>query len=258
MIGLDHRLQSFLNPADHRSLIVDTSASLSLGALPGLENYTLSVRRILPYSNGVVCSPGQITKLTHLDKHAAGLLVRMDWNNTLRNDSFVLPVTTPQRVPILSVHDALDLGAVGMVITFLLGYEEALEADCLKSTVHLALEGKALGLPLVVEVQPSGPRVTLPGKAVELGVSYALEGGADIIVLPYPGSSSLKTISQFSSVPWLVKPASLEAVQAVLAETLELGGSGIWLDHTIFTQPDPAAYLSDLMGIVHQLTPAAD
>ena len=252
MIGIEHRLQAFINPSDRRALIIDTSAGLSLGALSGLENFVPSARAILPHANGIVCSPGQITKLTHLDKQDAGLLVRMDWNNTLRPDSFALPVTTPHRVPILSAQDALDLGASGMVITFLLGYEEALEADCLQSTVQLALEGKALGLPLVVEVQSTGPRVSLPAKAVELGVSYALEGGADVIVLPHPGTTSLKTISQFCSVPWLVKPAGLDTARAILPEILDLGGSGLWLDHELFSRDDPAEVARDLMERLHK------
>ena len=255
MIGLEYRMQAFINPSDHRALIVDTSAGLSLGALPGLEHFTQAVRTILPHANGVVCSPGQITRLTQLVRQDAGLLVRMDWNNTLRSDSLVLPMSTPHRVPLLSVQDALDLGAVGMVNTFLLGFEEAIEAACLRSTVHFALEGKSLGIPLIVDVQPTGPRVSLPGKAVELGVSYALEGGAEAVALPYPGSTSLKTISQFCSIPWFIKPTTPEEIQAVLQETLSLGGAGLYLDHSVFTQPDPANYLDELLGLVHQ--PAA-
>ena len=199
MIGIEHRLQTFLDPLDQRSIIVDTSAGLALGALPGLENYMLSVQAILPHANGIVCSPGQITKLTHLQKQDAGLLVRMDWNNTLRPDSFYLPVSIPNRIAILTPQDALDLGAVGMATTFLLGYDEALEAACLRSTVQLAIEGKAFGLPLLVEIQSTGPRISLPAKAVELGVSYALEGGADVIVLPHPISPVRSTIPIFLS-----------------------------------------------------------
>ena len=87
---------------------------------------------------------------------------------------------------LLDAGDALELGATGMVLSFLLGYEETVEAACLKTTVQLALAGKDLGLPLLVEVCPSGPRVSLPGKAVESGASYALESGADVVVVPSP------------------------------------------------------------------------
>ena len=201
------------------------------------------MRPILPQVDGVVCSPGQIKKLVGLTKVDAGLLVRADWHNTLRGEAFVLPMSKAQRTTVLGAGEALDLGAAGMVMTFLLGYEEALEADCLQTAVSLALDGKALGIPLVVEVQTSGPRVSQPGKAVELGVSYVLEAGADVIVVPYPGSASLETIGQFVSVPWLLNPTNLENASRELSEALSRGARGLWCDHTLFAQADPVNFL---------------
>jgi len=254
MQGVEYRLQAFIKSSDQRSLIVDASAGLSLGALPGLENFTPAVRRIMPQVDGVVCSPGQINKFAGTTKEDAGLLVRVDWHNTLRSGEFVLPVIKPQRVPVLTAQDALDLGAVGMVMTFLLGYEEELEAACLHATVNLALDGKSLGMPLIVEVQASGPRVSLPGKAVELGVSYALEGGADVIVVPYPGRRSLETIGQFASVPWLLKPTSLDSALPELKEAISLGAQGLWIDFTLFAQPDPSGLLQSFYRNLHLIS----
>lgn len=251
MNGIEYRLQAFIRPSDRRCLMVDTSAGLSLGALPGLEEYLPSVRPILSKADGVVCSPGQISKLTGLSKTEAGLLARMDWHNTLRGPGFVLPAVQPQRVPVLTVEDAVSLGAVGMVTTFLLGYEEELEAECLRTTVQFAIEGKKAGLPLVVEVQPSGPRVSIPDKAVELGASYALEGGADAIALPYPGTKSLKTIAGFVSVPWLVRPSRLETALVELQEALDLGAAGLWLDHGIFAPGAPVNLIDAARAVLH-------
>jgi len=251
MIGIEYRLKTFISPKDGRCLLVDTSAGLSLGVLPGLENYPSAVRAILPQANGVVCSPGQIGRLGPLQKTDAALLVRMDWNNTLRKSDFVLPSAHPQRLPILTTQDALDLGAEAMISTFLLGFEEEVEAACLRSTVELALEGKRLGLPLVIEIQTTGSRVSLPGKAVELGASYALEGGADVIVVPYPGKSSLKTISQFVSVPWLLCPSSLQNARVELEEALGIGATGLWLGHAIFAEHNLPGLLDEFNRLLH-------
>ena len=118
-----------------------------------------------------------------------------------------------------------------MVATFLLGYEEEIEAGCQKAAVQLALTGKEFGLPLLVEVRTTGARISLPGKAVELGASYALECGADGIVIPYPGQASLKTIASMLSVPWFVKPTSAGTVFAEWEQAGGLGAAGFWLDH---------------------------
>jgi DhnA family fructose-bisphosphate aldolase class Ia len=253
MSGIVFRMNEFIDKSDQRSLIIDTSAGMALGPLPGLEDYSQAVRPLLSLADGVVCSPGQMRRLTNATRQDAGLLMRMDWTNTMRSADFVLPPEHARNFSIFSAQDALDFGATGMVISFLLGYEEEIEAACLKATVTLGLAGKDLGLPLVVEVRTSGPRVSLPGKAVELGASYALEGGADVIVVPYPGSASLKTIAEMVSVPWLVKPAGLEQAAEQMAEAITNGAAGVWLDHTLFVQPDPAAVLTMLGNQLHRV-----
>lgn len=259
MDGLTYRLNEWIRPTDHRSLLVDSSAGLALGTLPGLEDYAHGTRAILPLIDGLVCSPGQIRRLVPVPgskalvntRSNAALLVRMDWTNTLRGTDFVLPPAAPRRLPILTPQDALDLGATGMVASFYLGYEEEIEAACLKSTVQWALAGKTLGLPLLIEVCPSGPRVMLPDKAVELGASYAFEGGADVIVVPRAGRKTLETLAAFLSVPWLVKASSPEAAAPELEEALACGASGIWLDHRIFSAANPAASLQSLSERLH-------
>ena len=251
MSGINYRLDEFIPPEDRRSLLVDTSAGLALGALPGLEAFTPGVRPALQHADGVVCSPGQLRRLEPRTRGQAGVLARMDWTNTLRGQDFVLQPEQARRVSVLSAQDARALGACGMVASFLLGYEEEIEAASLLATVQLALAGKDLGLPLVVEVCPTGPRITLYGKAVELAVSYALEGGADVIVFPNPGPASLETIAAFASVPWLMKAGSLETAQADLETALAAGGAGLWLDHTVFARPGLAEHLGALHARLH-------
>lgn len=252
MQGIHYRLREFLRPADNRCILVDTSAGLSLGTLPGLEDFAGAVRPIFPIVDGVICSPGQLRRLGQRTRGEAALLVRMEWTNTLRGADFVLPPTDTRRIPVLTPQDALDLGAVAMVTSFLLGYEEEIEADCLRQTAQWALEGQACGLPLVVEIRVTGPRIALPDKAVELGASYALEAGADVIAVPCPGPESLKTIAQFVSVPWLIRPSRLDRAAAELQQALSTGAAGLWLDHTVFAQADRIQILKSLGDQTHQ------
>jgi len=255
MKGIAYRLLELFDPLDQRGLFIDTSAGAVLGVIPGLEDFSQAAGSMLPWIDGLVCSPGQMRRLRKRTQHEAALLVRVDWSNALRGMDFVLPPTEIHHMPILKPQDALDLGAAAMVATFLLGYEEDIEAACMINTVQYGLEGKDIGLPLVVEVDISGPRVSLANKAVELGVSYALEGGADVIVLPYPGKKSLESIAAMVSVPWLVKPTSLEAAETELTEALALGASGFWSTHTVFNLPDPLGTVKSWRE--HLRTPAS-
>jgi DhnA family fructose-bisphosphate aldolase class Ia len=118
--------------------------------------------------------------------------------------------------------------------------------------VHWALDGNSIGLPLIVEVRATGPRVSIPHKAIELGASYALEGGADAIVIPYPGRKSLEAIAAMVSVPWLIKPSHFENAAAELNEAIELGGAGVWFDHTVFARSNTVEMLQDFAAQVHQ------
>jgi DhnA family fructose-bisphosphate aldolase class Ia len=146
----------------------------------------------------------------------------------------------------------LDLGANALVMYFILGHEEEIETRCLQRLVNSALEGLNLGMPLLVDVQPVGPRVVLMNKAIELGVSYSIEGGADGMIIPWPGAQSFRTILAMSSgSPVWVRSASLEPDAPELVEALQLGATGFWLDERIFTASDPVAVVQALKAQVH-------
>jgi DhnA family fructose-bisphosphate aldolase class Ia len=94
--------------------------------------------------------------------------------------------------------------------------------------------------------------VVLLNKAIELGVSYSLEGGADGIIVPWPGTQSFKTIQGMcNGLPVWVTPASLEPGSPELAEALQLGAAGFWLDERIFAANNPAAILQVFKALVH-------
>jgi len=255
MDGKQYRLRDFIRPEDGHCLVIDASGGLALGALPGLEDFTTAARSVLTTVDGLVCSPGQLRRIADRARGEASLMVRMDWTNTVRASDFVLPLTTTQRVPLLTAQDALDLGATAMVSSFLLGYEEPIEAACLRTTAQWAMDGNRLGLPLIVHVQADGPRVAIHDKAIELGASYALEGGADVVVVPYPGKKSLGNIAAFVSVPWLLKPSHLDAERATaeLDEALSLGGAGLWLDHGVFALSNTVDVLQEFAARLHAL-----
>ena len=252
MSSKQSRISELLDPADRRSLVVDTSSALVLGALPGLEHFLDAVNPLLPLLDGIVASPGQARALKPRTRREAALLVRADWTNALRGDDFVLPAETIHYIPLLDPVDALDLGANALVMHFILGHEEEIEARCMQRVVNLALEGINLGMPVLVEVKPVGPRVVLPDKAIELGASFAIEGGADGIIVPWPGAASFKTILAMSKdLPVWVGDFSLEKDNSIMEEALQLGASGIWLDERIFAVKDPAASLQVYRTLMH-------
>lgn len=250
MSGETYRLREFIDPLDAHSLIVDSSAGLELGSLPGLEHYPEDVTGLLPFMDGIVTSPGQARRLPQRNRGDAALLVRGDWSNARRGPGFVLPHETVHHLPILTPQEALDLGASALVLYFFLGHEEEIEAGSLRRTVQSALDGARLGLPLIVDVQPIGPRVVHFNKAVELGVSYAIEGGADGVAVPWPGEDSFRTIRHMTGdLPVWVKPTGRETADDLLDKILDLGGTGLWLGEWLFALP--REFLQTLSARLH-------
>jgi DhnA family fructose-bisphosphate aldolase class Ia len=254
-----YRMREFLNAADGRSLVLDVSAGLSLGPLPGLEDFPKALQPVLPLVDGLVASPGQTRRLGGRSRAEAALLVRADWTNALRGPDFVLPPETVSHIPLLEPAEALDLGVSAAVLYFLLGYEEQIEAGCLRQTVQHALQGGQAGLPLILDVHPTGPRVVLPGKAVQLGVSYAFEGGADGVAIPWPGADALEPVLVMAAgAPVWIKPSSMDTALAEMEAALELGATGLWLDERVFALPDPAAAVFSFSGRLHQAVIAGE
>jgi DhnA family fructose-bisphosphate aldolase class Ia len=257
MNNKQYRFNDLFNPVDGRSLVVDTSSGLILGALPGLERFNHAVQPLLSHLDGIVTSPGQARNLGTRTQQQAGLIIRADWTNALRGDDFVLPPENIAYLPLLEPKDALDLGANALVMHFILGYEEQIEAQCLHRSVNLALDGLSLGMPLILDVQPIGPRVVLINKAIELGVSYALESGVDGIVIPWPGIESLETIQAMcSGTPVWIKLDRFDADWPELNEALGQGIAGFWLGEGIFAVDHPATTLQTLKSLVHTLLEA--
>ncbi|MCL4237459.1 MAG: hypothetical protein KJ047_04345 [Anaerolineae bacterium] len=251
-----YRINEFVRPADGRSLVVDTSAGLILGAPPGLERFAPAVEPVLPLADGLVTSPGQARRLSGRTRADAALLIRAGWTNALRGADFVLPPETIFHIPLLDPADALDLGASALVAHVLLGHDEDTEAGCLREIVQLALTGTPLGLPLIADVQPIGPRVVLHSKAIELGVSYSVECGADGVVIPWPGADSLRTIlTMAAGLPVWVRAETLDPADAALNEALSLGATGLWLDARVFASADPAALVTAFRALVHGSVP---
>jgi DhnA family fructose-bisphosphate aldolase class Ia len=250
MSSKQYHLQELRNPTNGLGLIVDTSSGLTLGPLAGLENYEEAVNPVLPWTDGLVASPGQSRRLAARTRSDAALLVCSDWTNAFRGRDFVLPPEKIHYLPLLNMTEARDLGASAVVMHFLLGHEETIDALCLQQVVQLALEGSAIGMPLIVHVAPLGPRVVLPSKAIELGVSYALEGGADGIVIPWPGPASFAAIMTMAgAVPVWVKIENLDPFSSDKQEMLEAGAAGYWLDAQLFA----AGNTTDLVRSFHDL-----
>lgn len=229
--------------------------SSSVGAGSGMEDISEALRRCNISFDGVILNPGQLEHHAALlgGKMRAAPLVRIDWTNAYRDKDFCLPASTATRVAISDGEDALKLGASAVVATFLLGFGEDLEAENIRSISLLARECYRLSLPLVVDIRPTGDKISAVNYmgAIKLGTSFMMEAGADALILPECDAETVALIGTWATIPVMLRLDELPdsgKTDALFAA----GISGVVLTEKIL---EPAAIgdeFSELRQLIHR------
>ena len=236
------------------SLWIDTTVASSTGAPAGLEDIKAALGRVRG-SDAVVLNPGQAQRFAgHFGgPRRPGLLIRVDWTNVFRGKDHPTPCNEPVYCPIALPDDALILGASAAVATLLLGLDETFEANNVRHVGRLARQASKQNTPIVIDVRPLGPRTSsenLPD-TILLGTSMALELGADILVIPYPGKDALGTAVSFVSVPIIldIDRVAREEREELMRAVSGTGIRGVILREEIFASHAIEAQIKEIRAV---------
>jgi len=239
---------------------VEIDQGLMLGPITGIVDLEETVRELRSEADAIVLSPGQAGRLIHhfRGKMAPALLVRADWANVFRNETFVLPARKVRHITVASAKDAIALGASAIIAFFFVGWEDDEdEARNMGSVAMLAGESNRLGVPLLVECVPIGERITEVNyaKCVDLAMRMSVEAGADAIAAPYTGNiESFRRIVDAAKVPVFVLDTDkvTPGLFKVVTEALEAGASGVVVGRGVFQAAEPVKTLKELRNVVHK------
>lgn len=253
-IGKTIRLGDLIDPTDHRSLVIDTSITASVGAVSGLENFKETVSKINTICDGIIVNPGQLEHYGELlgGSHRASPIVRLDWTNYYRDRSFCLPAKQIHRILISSVDDALTVGASATVVRYLIGMDDEFEAENVRSISLTAKDAYREALPLIVELCMVGEKVNDKNfdGAVKLGVACMLEVGADGLIIPECSPETTQEIGAWADIPVLLR--SSEIPDLTMQNHVFNGGfSGILLRENIFSESGFAKKISNCFNNIH-------
>lgn len=231
-----------------------------LGPIAGLLDLGETVKTLKNYVDAVILSPGQAGRLIHLfrGRAAPALLVRVDWANVFRDETFVLPAQKIRYVTVASAGEALALGASGIIAFFFIGHaDDEDEARNVGSIAILARESERLGVPLLVECIPIGERITETNyvECVDMATRMAVEAGADAIAAPYTGSvESFQKIIDAAKVPAFVLDIEdkNQDFLIVAKDALDAGASGVIAGKRVLQATEPAKNLKKLWSTVHK------
>jgi DhnA family fructose-bisphosphate aldolase class Ia len=235
-VGKNIRMSDFLDARDSRCLILDLSVSSSVGATAGMERISDVLVRYNTTFDGIIVNPGQLEHHAPLlgGKMRAAPLVRVDWTNAHRGKDFCLPASEVTRVTLSDGEDALRLGATAVVATLLLGFGDEMESENIRSISLLARECYRLSLPLIVDVEPIGDRISEDNftGSIKLGTSFMMEAGADGLILPACDAETCALIGKWSTIPVLLMHNEIPSPETI-DEMFKLGISGVVVSERI-------------------------
>jgi len=254
------RLGQLMNAEDERAIIFEADEGLMLGPTPGLSNLSQAILTVKDRVDGIVLSSGQVERsIGHFKgKRAPSLLVRADWTNAFRDETYFLPTRNVRHVLNLEPKDAVALGASALVAFLFVGYDDDEdEARNLETVSMLARESERFGLPLLVECVPIGNRITEANylDCAKLATRMAVEAGADILATPYTGNAaSFKEIVDASKTPLLMLDRRIDAGRLLEAveESLKAGATGVVVGRSVHRAVDPLAQLAAIHRLVHR------
>jgi DhnA family fructose-bisphosphate aldolase class Ia len=264
-VGRDLRISEFVDQGDRRSVVLQASHGIALGDSED-ERLDEALEALAGAGvDGVIMSRGLANRYSRIfhGRHAPAMLLSLDWTNAFRGTAHPLPMMRLEHQVLTEVEDALMLGASGVVAYFFVGYErDEYEARNLEDVAAICRECDGLEMPLMVQAIPVGERVTKENYADSLALAsrMAMEAGADLLAVPYAGSSEAAgRIAAGLKVPTLLMDLELNlakgqpeyALEDVVAEALDAGVSGLLLGRR-YLDPRRIREAEGLIRLVHR------
>jgi DhnA family fructose-bisphosphate aldolase class Ia len=259
--GHDLRLGRLFGGANGNAIVVALDHGLFMGPIPGLHRPVDVARTMLDSGADAIQSPpGQALEVAGLiaDRPKNSLLYRLDTTNVWRSGAFAQSpgFWAPVATPLQAVRAGADVA-----VCFLIGgwADDAIESSNLRQIGTWVRECEDLGLPLMIEPLPIGPKITNEADPGLVGTltRMAYELGASIIKTNYTGDpESFSRIIDDVSVPVLMrggpKTATEAAYLAMVADAISVGARGVVVGRNVFQADDVPGSLARLRAICHR------
>jgi DhnA family fructose-bisphosphate aldolase class Ia len=148
------------------------------------------------------------------------------------------------------------MGADAVSIHVNIGAEN--EGDMLEAFGQVAGDAERWGMPLLAMVYPRGPKVENEKDVahVKIGARVGAELGADIVKVPYTGSTeTFREVVEGSPIPVVIAGGSKlsdEDTLKMVEGAVEAGAAGLSMGRNAFQHEDPILLVSAACAIVHE------
>jgi class I fructose-bisphosphate aldolase len=240
---------------DGRSLVLPVDHGLTLGRVAGLEDPVGRVAELLDLPcDGLLMAPG-LTRLT-VDRFAArGAPARL-----LTLDTFFRVPGSPAAGAglVASVEQAARLGVDCVKLFMAWNVTVAEQAGTVARIAEVVARAEEFDLPVMVEpIVVGGGRdaetVAVEGDAARI----AMEAGADILKVAYPGAELMARWSAELGVPLVIlggpRTGEAESVLGMASEAVAHGARGIVIGRNVWQRPPDVTrhLMAELYRILH-------
>ena len=236
-------------------VIVAIDHGLYFGPLPGMINLPEVVSSIAG-ADGILMSPGMPAhcKDVFSKRESPRLIIRLNW---APNYAAQWQYKHSYSVIMTSVAGAVQEGADLIIGSLTLrNPDEAEDAQNVEIFSQCVVEKKALGIPMIGEVYPTGGDDTKPEDLqdfIYIGCRMAAELGADLVKTFYTGPKFTEIIKA-TPVPILAlgakkTPREIDALR-LAAEAVNAGARGIVFGRNVLQARNPEKLLDALKEVV--------
>jgi DhnA family fructose-bisphosphate aldolase class Ia len=253
-VGEEIRLSRLFNGSSN-AVIVAIDHGLYFGPLPGLIDLPQVIRK-LSAADGILLAAGMIRHCREFfaRRGAPAMITRLNWAT---NYMAQWDYGHSHSVPLLTVDDALHLGADLVVASLTLrGPDQLEDAKNVELFASYVQQKSRAGVPLICEVYPIGGDFAAPEELQEqvlIGCRMAVELGADLIKTFYTGKGFHK-VTAATNIPIfalgaLKKPTELDALKLAF-EAVKAGARGVVFGRNVVQARRPQALLDALGEVV--------
>ncbi|MEN6572331.1 MAG: hypothetical protein ABFD24_10850 [Anaerolineaceae bacterium] len=236
-------------------VIVAVDHGLYFGPLPGMINLPEVINSIVG-ADGILMGPGMPAhcKDVFSKRESPRLIIRLNW---APNYAAQWQYKHSHSVMMTSVVGAVQEGADLIIGSLTLrNPDEAEDARNVEIFSQCVVEKKALGIPMIGEVYPTGGDDTKPEDlqdSIYIGCRMAAELGADLVKTFYTGPKFAEIIKA-TPVPVLAlgakkTPREIDALR-LAAEAVNAGARGIVFGRNVLQARSPEKLLDALKEVV--------
>jgi fructose-bisphosphate aldolase/2-amino-3,7-dideoxy-D-threo-hept-6-ulosonate synthase len=250
-VGKAIRFERIFDRKTKKTVIVPMDHGVTMGPIKGLYDMAKTVDLVAEGGANAVLGHRGLPLYGHRGYgRDVGLILHLSASTILGPDP-------NHKVLVMTVEDALRLGADGVSIHVNIGAED--EAEMLRNLGEISAKCRYWGMPLLAMMYPRGKKIESEHdvEVVKIAARAGAELGADIIKTNYTGDpDSFKEVVRGCPAPVVIaggpKMETDRDVLEMVEGAIEAGGAGTSIGRNIFQHDNPTKMTRAIARIVHE------